>query len=438
MRECSSSAIARRFFENSSLSIHLVILLLGLAVISVRADDAVINKLKEQAASGDIKAKVDLAYRYRDGKGVSKDNAEAMKWAHMAADSGNADAMDFLGAAYLRGNAVKRNPELAFGYFKSAASTSPQAAFNLGQCYFGAQGTEQNVPKALEWWEYAAERGHGRAAVSAACAYLTGEGIPRDQAKALRYAQIAADADNPSGLIVLGELHYQRGEIEMAKANWTKAAKAHPTAATGHPAQPTDNASAQQGVDLLKLVRYRQQKSEPGKFAFVQMPHIYQGYNNCGATACATFARFQGSDISGWDFKKLCPSPLGTGTDWGHLLDASKKLGQKWKLKTFTPDDAGFLEATALLKRELDAGRPVVVDFKYIGPQYPGGFAGHTLSVCGYIAEEELYVLCNPAVVTPGLQLITAANLKDFWRSDHYGALSKGVLSRPAFIMDTK
>ena len=27
----------------------------------------------------------------------------------------------------------------------------------------------------------------------------------------------------------------------------------------------------------------------------------------------------------------------------------------------------------------------------------------------GYIADENLYILCNPAVATPGLQLITAA-----------------------------
>ena len=162
--------------------------------------------------------------------------------------------------------------------------------------------------------------------------------------------------------------------------------------------------------------------------------HCYE-YNNCGSTACATFARFQGSENGGWDFKKLSPSPLGTGTDWGHLLDASAKIGQKWKLITFTPDDAGFEKATAFLKSELDAGRPVVVDFKYIGPQYPNGSAGHTLNVCGYIAAENLYILCNPAVATPGLQLITAADLKDFWRSDHYGALSKGVLSRPAFVI---
>ena len=102
------------------------------------------------------------------------------------------------------------------------------------------------------------------------------------------------------------------------------------------------------------------------------------------------------------------------------------------------PDDAGFDEATALLKKELDAGRPVVVDFKYIGPQYPGGFAGHTLSVCGYIAAENLYILCNPAVATPGLQLITAADLKNFWRSDYYGARAKAVLSRPAFVIEQR
>ena len=55
---------------------------------------------------------------------------------------------------------------------------------------------------------------------------------------------------------------------------------------------------------------------------------------------------------------------------------------------------------------------------------------------CGYLTAENLYILCNPAVATPGLQLITAGDLKNFWRSDHYGELSKGVLSRPAFVIE--
>lgn len=394
-----------------------------------------IDVLLARANRGDAKAQRDLAFRYRDGAGVTKDELESLRWAHRAADGGEAEAMDLVGVAYLRGSLIKGNPVIAVAYFKAAAGQCPAAAFNLGQCYFGAQGTAQDVPKALDCWQQAAKAGHGRAAAYAAMAYYSGEGIAPDKALARRLAERAAELNDPSGLVVLGEMQFQAGDFISAKANWTKAAQLKPTAPTGHPAQPSANASAQQGADLLKIMPYRQHPSVAGKYAFVQMAHIHQGYNNCGSTACATFARFQGSALGGWDFKRLCPSPLGTGTDWGHLLDASAKIGQKWQLITFTPDDSGFDAATLFLKNELDAGRPVVVDFKYIGPQYPNGSAGHTLNVCGYLAEENLYILCNPAVATPGLQLITAEDLKNFWRSDHYGEISKGVLSRPAFII---
>jgi hypothetical protein len=48
----------------------------------------------------------------------------------------------------------------------------------------------------------------------------------------------------------------------------------------------------------------------------------------------------------------------------------------------------------------------------------------------------DLDIPCNPAVATPGMQPVTAADLKDFWRSDADGAISKGVPSRPAYIID--
>lgn len=427
---------ARVAFAVKSTPALLIPLLMSLCLPTADATAADLEALHRAAQQGDAQAQLALAIRHRDGTGAEPNPLEAMRWAHLAADAGHAEAMDFVGYAYLRGAMVPRSTALAFGYFRAAAPKSAQAAFNLGQCYYGAQGTEQDCAKALEWWEKAAAKGHGRAAAAAAMALLSGEGVPRDAAKARRLAERAAELGNASGLVLLGELHFQAGDIEAARASWTRAAQLHPTGETGHPAQPSDQASAQQGADLLKLLPHRQRPGEPGRFAFVPMPHIHQGYNNCGASACATFARFHGSDISGWDFKKLCPSPLGTGTDWWHLLDASKKIRQRWKLVRHTPDDAGFDQATAMLRRELDAGRPVVVDFKYIGPQYAGGFAGHTLNVCGYLAEEDLYILCNPAVATPGLQLITAADLKNFWRSDHYGTRANGVLARPAFILD--
>jgi uncharacterized protein len=421
-------------FVSKNLILPVLVALMPTNAFSTDTD---FISLREKAEHGDAISQLALAMALRDGKGVEKNDEEAMQWAHKAADKGNADAQDFVGFAFLRGAVVERNTALAFAYFKEAADESAQAAFNLGQCYFGAQGTEQDCAKGIAWWEKAAAKGHGRAAAAAAMAYHAGEGIPRDEQKARRLAERAAELGNAGGLVFLGELEFQARNMEAAKTHWTKASKLMPTTSTGHPAQPSDNASAQQAADLLRLIEYRQKKSVPGEFAFIQMPHILQGYNNCGSTACAIFARFHGSNISGWDFKKLCPSPLGTGTDWWHLLDASAKIGQKWNLVTYTPDDDGFDKATAMLKRELDAERPVVVDFKYIGPQYAGGFAGHTLNVCGYIAKEDMYILCNPAVVTPGIQLITAADLKNFWRSNYYGEKAKGVLSRPAFVLDT-
>jgi hypothetical protein len=247
-------------------------------------------------------------------------------------------------------------------------------------------------------------------------------------------AERAAELSDPSGLVVLGELQYRDGDIEKARASWTRVSRMKPTGPTGQPTQPSDYLAAQQGADLLKLIDFRKQKAEPGKFALVSMPHVFQGWNNCGATSCAMFARSAGKSVGGWDVKLLCPSPPGTGTDWGDLLNTAKKLDLRWKLITFPPDDDGFIKATSFARGELDAGRALVIDFKYTGPEYPGGEAGHTLTLVGYIAREDLYILCNPAIATPGLQLMTAKDLKHYWRSDHYGQLSNNILSRPAIV----
>ncbi len=393
-------------------------------------------ELIEMAERGDTRAQLSLAIHYRDGKGVERDHAEAMRWARLAADQGDAAAWDFVGWMYFRGTGVPRNADIAAGYFKAAADRSAAAAWNLGQCYFAAQGVEHDIPKAIESWKKAAEMGHGRAASTAAMVYSAGEGVIADTQQARKLAERAVELNEPSGLVVLGEMHFQAGELDRARALWTEVASMKPTGPTGNPEQPSGELAAQQGADLLKLIEYRARKPEPGKFALVPVPHVHQGWNNCGAASCAMFARTQGKKLGGWDYKKLCPSPLGTGTDWADLVDAARQIGLRWKLITFTPDDDGFDKATEFARAELDAGRPLVIDFKYVGPQYPNGEAGHTLLLAGYLAEENLYILCNPAIATPGLQLMTAADLKRYWRSDYYSRLANKVLSRPAIVMD--
>lgn len=391
-------------------------LVVAAGALAVSAGAAPPADLLDRANAGDVRAQLALAYAYRDGAGVPRDYAEALRWGRRAADRGDAAAQDFVGWMFFDGLGVRRNPEVAAGYFRAAAGKSAAAAWNLGQCYFASQGVDHDIPKALDTWKTAAAMGHGRAAATAAMVYLAGDGVPADPEEGRALAERAAALNEPAGLVVLGEIHFRAGELDPARRLWAKA--------------------GQQGADLLTLIDYRGKKAEPGAFALVPLPHLHQGWNNCGATSCTMLARSQGKTLGGWDYKKLCPGPLGTGTDWGDLLKASGRLGLRWKLVTFPPDDAGFDAATAFARRELDAGRPLVVDFKYTGPQYPGGEAGHTLALVGYVARDDVYVLCDPALPAPGLRLITAAGLKRDWRSDHYGASAKNVLSRPAIVLD--
>lgn len=391
-------------------------------------------ELRAKAELGDSAAQLALATCHRDGRGVERCGTEALQWAGKAASQGLAEALDFIGSLYFSGTLVERNPALAVGYFVAASEQCAQAAWNLGQCWFAAQGVPQDIPRALETWEKAAAMGHGRAASTSAMVWLSGEGVSPEVQRARRLAQRAVELGDPAGHVVLGELCFQDGELDQARALWAQVAQMHPVQASSNPEQPSGEMSAQQGTDLLRLQDLRLGRLQPqtGRQGLVAAPHVHQGWNNCGATSCAILARSQGCNVGAWQFKKLCPSPPGTGTDWDDLLLASAKIGLNWRLSTFPPDDAGFAQATAFIRSEVDSGRAVVVDFKFTGPRYPGGEAGHTLLIVGYLAQEDLYILCNPAIATPGLQLISAADLAHYWRSDHYSASAQEVLSRPA------
>ncbi len=51
--------------------------------------------LMAKAAQADTAAQLSLAYRFRDGRGVKTDYAEAMRWAHLAAIGGLTITVDF-------------------------------------------------------------------------------------------------------------------------------------------------------------------------------------------------------------------------------------------------------------------------------------------------------------------------------------------------------
>ncbi len=404
-----------------------VFLICNLQVIALAAEahrDADSAKaLIEQAQKGDPELQLQVAQLYRDGSGVERDHAKALHWARLAADQGHADAINFVGYQYYQGWGVPKSFPIAFGYFKAVADKSSWAMFNLGDCYFGVPGVDQDMTKAVECWKKAGEMGHGAAAAKVAMAYMSGEGAAPNKDDAARWAAKAADFGRWSGWVILGELKFEAGQIDAARDYWQKAA------AKGD----------KQAADLLILIDYRTRKAEPGQFGLIESPHVYQGYNNCGATSCTMLARSQGAAVTEWDIKLRCTAdPIGTGTDWSHLVDAAAQIGLHWKIRTFIADDNGFEEGTNFLRSQIDAGRPVVIDYTYVGPQYPSGHAGHTVVVTGYIKGGKLFVIRNPGEPTPGLQLVSRTDLDRLWRSSGYSHISQGVVSRPLIVIDAQ
>jgi len=58
---------------------------------------------------------------YANGQGVTKDEVEAVKWWHKAADQGNIDAQFNLGIAYSRGDGVAKNESESIKWYRRAA-----------------------------------------------------------------------------------------------------------------------------------------------------------------------------------------------------------------------------------------------------------------------------------------------------------------------------
>ncbi|MBO7280959.1 MAG: sel1 repeat family protein [Bacteroidaceae bacterium] len=94
-----------------------------------------VKHYKEAAEQGDAEAQNALGACYKNGEGVEKDHAEAAKWYRKAAEQGHALAQNSLGYCYLNGNGVEKDLEEAFKWFKEAAKQGHPLAIKYLEKY---------------------------------------------------------------------------------------------------------------------------------------------------------------------------------------------------------------------------------------------------------------------------------------------------------------
>jgi TPR repeat protein len=165
-------------------------------------------ELEQKAKSGDAFAQRDLAVCYYMGNGVTKNLEMAEYWWKSAADKGVIDACRGLFAMYL----AKQEFSAALPYAeKLAGHGGADAAYNIGVMYSKGNGVPKDDAKAVEWYTKAAELCNGQYRNWLGVLYFNGNMVRKDEAEAAKWFKRAAAQGYKESMLNLALCYLGRG-----------------------------------------------------------------------------------------------------------------------------------------------------------------------------------------------------------------------------------
>ena len=104
--------------------------------------------LLKAADAGYSEAQLRVGYMYAFGRGVTKDDKEALRWLLMSAEQGEVSAQVSVGAFYLTGRGVEQDVTKAVEWYEKAAAQSSKPALNkLIQIYSSGKNVDLEKAK---------------------------------------------------------------------------------------------------------------------------------------------------------------------------------------------------------------------------------------------------------------------------------------------------
>ncbi len=154
-----------------------------------------LQSLEDKAAVGDPEAETTLALAFHAATLLKRDDAEALRLLHKAADQGFVAAEESLGIFSELGIGMGQPaPAEALQWYKKAAHQgSLDAATNIALMYADGRGVPKDPAQAMVWFRQAAERGDATAQYDLALIYRNGEIVPRDDKESVHWLTAAAD-----------------------------------------------------------------------------------------------------------------------------------------------------------------------------------------------------------------------------------------------------
>ncbi len=179
----------------------------------VTKDVAQAVQLYERAADRSKWAQFKLGILYSQGQGVPKNEAKALQWWQKSADGGNGKAQNNLGFMYDRGIAVQRDYRKALDWYLLAQSGNvPQAQGNLEDFFEQGRGAPTEPSNATAWYRTGAEAGVASAQYKLGMFYVKGHGVARDELEAVKWLTRALDQGYVKAAPELAELYFVLGQ----------------------------------------------------------------------------------------------------------------------------------------------------------------------------------------------------------------------------------
>jgi S1-C subfamily serine protease len=186
-----------------------------------------------------------------------KDEAEAVKWYHKAAEQGNAAAQYHLFFCYANGRGVIKNQaEAAKWCYQAAEQGNTWAQFHLGGCYADGQGVVKNKVEAVKWFRKAAEQGHVNAQFNLGVCYSNGDGVVKNDVEAYKWELLAAAqgseaAKKNAGISERHLLPAQRAEGQRLAQEWEAKRSTTPEPISPEPAKAASDEPKVSGTGFL-------------------------------------------------------------------------------------------------------------------------------------------------------------------------------------------
>ena len=140
---------------------------------------------------------------------------------------------------------------LALAAGKDSSVEDAEAQYDLGFKYANGEGVPEDDAEAVRWYRMAAEQGEAIAQFNLGVMYANGEGVPEDDAEAVRWHRMAAEQGLALAQTTLGFM-YENGE--GVPENYVRAyAWLNLAAAQGHETAVSGKADLQRRMTAAQI-----------------------------------------------------------------------------------------------------------------------------------------------------------------------------------------